>query len=267
MSPAKVATIEADGVKVFYRYAGAEDAPTLLLLHGQHLPTCFGFTTVPPSRDYQYTFASLTKTLTAFVDALKLKRFAIYIFDYGAPTGLRLALDRPDAVAAIITQNGNAYVDGFGADFWAPIKKAWESGSPEDIEALRGATKFEITKWQYTNGSPHPEAIQPEAYYLDQALMEREGNADIQLKLFYDYRTNVPLYPKFQEYFRTSGVPVLAIWGNRDDIFVAPGAEAFRRDVKRLELHWLDAGHFAIETNEKEAAKHIEDFLANQKVF
>ena len=286
---AQVATVKADGINVFYRHAGPPDAPTVLLLHGYpssshmfrnliprlapkyrviapDLPG-FGFTSVPDSLNYEYTFANLSKTLTAFVDALGLKRFAMYIFDYGAPTGLRFALERPEAVAAIITQNGNAYTEGFGAEFWAPLQKYWASGSSEDREAIRGATTLDVTKWQYTNGSPNPDAIQPEAYYLDQALMDRPGNKDIQLDLFYDYRTNVPLYPRFQEYFRNSNVPVLAIWGKNDTIFIAPGAEAYRRDVKKLELHWLDAGHFALETNEDEVAKQIQRFLEKHNVF
>lgn len=286
---AQVATVKADGINVFYRHAGPPDAPTILLLHGYpssshmfrnliprlapkyrviapDLPG-FGFTSVPDSLNYEYTFANLSKTLTAFVDALGLKRFAMYIFDYGAPTGLRFALERPEAVAAIITQNGNAYTEGFGAEFWAPLQKYWASGSSEDREAIRGATTLDVTKWQYTNGSPNPDAIQPEAYYLDQALMDRPGNKDIQLDLFYDYRTNVPLYPRFQEYFRNSNVPVLAIWGKNDTIFIAPGAEAYRRDVKKLELHWLDAGHFALETNEDEVAKQIQRFLEKHNVF
>lgn len=289
METTRIAKVEADGLNVFYRHAGPSDAPTILLLHGY--PTSshmfrnliprlapkyrviapdlpgFGFTEVPDSRNYKYTFANLSKTLTAFVDALGLKRFAIYIFDYGAPTGLRFALERPQAVAAIISQNGNAYTEGLGAEFWAPVQKYWASGSSEDREAIRGATTLEVTKWQYIDGSPHPDAIQPEAYHLDQALMDRPGNKDIQLDLFYDYRTNVDLYPKFQEYLRTSDVPVLAIWGKNDTIFVSPGAEAYRKDVKKLDVRWLDAGHFALETNEEEVAKQINAFLEKQNVF
>ncbi|SPO07000.1 related to haloalkane dehalogenase [Cephalotrichum gorgonifer] len=289
MAATQIARVEADGVDVFYRHAGREDAPTIVLLHGYpssshmyrnlipHLATKYrviapdlpgyGFTTVPDSLNYKYTFANLSKTFAAFMDALGLKRFAIYIFDYGAPTGLRFALNRPDAVAAIITQNGNAYVEGFGKSFWQPIEKYWATGAPEDREALRSATTLEATKWQYIDQAANPEAIQPEGYYLDQALMDRPGNKDIQLDLFYDYRTNVELYPKFQEYFRNSSVPVLAIWGKKDSIFVYPGAEAYRRDVKKFELHWLDSGHFALETNEVEVAKEIDGFLTKYGVF
>ena len=289
MESTHVVTIEADGINVFYRHAGLSDAPTILLLHGYpssshmfrnliprlaskyrviapDLPG-FGFSEVPDSRNYKYTFANLSKTLTAFIDALELKRFAIYIFDYGAPTGLRFALERPEAVAAIITQNGNAYTEGFGVEFWAPLERYWASGSSEDRETIRGATTLEVTRWQYTNGSPDPGAIQPEAYYLDQALMDRPGNKDIQLDLFYDYRNNVSLYPQFQEYFRTSDVPVLAIWGKNDTIFIAPGAEAYRKDVRKLGVYWLDAGHFALETNEEEVARQIDAFLEKHKAY
>lgn len=295
MATTKISRIEADGIDIFYRHAGptAPDSPTVLLLHGfpssshmfrnlipllatkyraiaPDLPG-FGFTTVPPERDYTYTFASLTATLTAFVDALGLERFAIYIFDYGAPTGLRLALERPGAVAAIVTQNGNAYTEGLGEEFWAPLQRAWASGSREDgaVRALEGALTADMTRRQYTDGSPDPGAVPPEAYTLDQALMERPGSGQVQLDLFYDYRTNVALYPDFQRYLRGSGVPVLAVWGENDAIFVREGAEAFGRDVERgkFVLRWLDAGHFALETNEVVVAREMDDFFGKMKVF
>ncbi|KAI3327934.1 alpha/beta-hydrolase [Xylariaceae sp. AK1471] len=275
--------VTADGINIFYREAGAKDAPVILLLHGfpsssfmfrnlipllaksyrviaPDLPG-YGFTEVPAQRQYEYTFANLAETIGSFLDALEIKRFAVYIFDYGAPTGLRLALNRPESVSAIISQNGNAYEEGFGKDFWAPIMKYWASGSLEDREALLPALTFGTTKSQYVDGSPHPGKVEPETYHLDQALMDQPGNKDIQLDLFYDYRTNVGLYPKFQKYFRDSNVPVLAVWGKNDVIFIPPGAEAFKRDVKDLELHFLDAGHFALETNEVEVARLIESFL------
>ncbi|KAI8625968.1 alpha/beta-hydrolase [Xylariaceae sp. FL1651] len=283
-----VNNVMADGVNIFYREAGPNDAPVILLLHGfpsssfmfrnlipllavsyrviaPDLPG-FGFTEVPTERNYQYTFANFAQTISAFVDALEIQRFAMYIFDYGAPTGLRLALDRPDSVLAIISQNGNAYVEGFGKDFWAPLMKYWASGSKEDREALLPALTFNMTKSQYINGSPHPGEIEPETYHLDQALIDGPGNKDIQLDLFYDYRTNVDLYPKFQQYFRDSNVPVLAVWGKNDVIFIPPGAEAFKRDVKDFELHFLDAGHFALETNEVKVAEMIDGFLKNHKI-
>lgn len=295
MTTTKISRIHADGIDIFYRHAGPTslDSPTVLLLHG--FPTSshmfrnlipllatkyrvvapdlpgFGFTAVPPGRRYSYTFTGLAATVGALADALGLGRFAIYMFDYGAPTGLRLALGRPGAVAAIVTQNGNAYAEGLGADFWAPLRRAWaSSGSREDIQALAGALTAEETRWQYTNGSPHPDAIPPETYTLDQALMDsKPGNKQVQLDLFYDYRTNLDLYPDFQRYFRESGVPVLAVWGKNDTIFVNEGAEAFGRDVRegRFVLRWLEAGHFALETNEEVVAREMDEFFEKMKVF
>ncbi|KAB5547420.1 Alpha/Beta hydrolase protein [Coniochaeta sp. 2T2.1] len=290
MSITKVSTVSADGVDVFYRHAGPASAPTILLLHGfpssSHqfrnlIPLLatkyhvvapdipgYGFTVVPEERQYKYTFANFATTIGALVDALAIKKFAVYIFDYGAPTGLRLALQRPEAVAAIISQNGNAYVEGFGKDFWAPIEKYQASGKKEDRDALRPALlSFEATKWQYTFGAKDPDSLQPEAWTLDQALMDRPGNQDIQLDIFYDYATNVKLYPDFQEFFRKYDVPVLTAWGKKDVIFVPPGAEAFKKDVKKLETKWLDAGHFAIENNEELLAGWIGDFLVKFDVF
>ncbi|KAK5988201.1 putative hydrolase [Cladobotryum mycophilum] len=281
--------LEAAGSKVFYRQAGPTDpnAPTILLLMGfpssSHqfrnlMPLLaekgyrviapdfpgYGFTTVPEG--YKYKFDNLAGTIDAFITELKLNKFALYIFDYGAPVGLRLALKHPEKVTAIVTQNGNAYNEGLG-DFWNPFRKYWASGAQEDRDALRSLLVLSATKWQYENGSPHPEKVAPEAYYLDQALMDREGNKEIQLDLFYDYRTNLPLYPSFQEYFRTSGVPVLAIWGKNDEIFIYPGAEAYKKDVKKLELKLLDAPHFAIETNEVEFAESMDTFFNKYNVF
>ncbi|KAH8892890.1 putative hydrolase [Thozetella sp. PMI_491] len=285
-----VAYQAVNGTDVFYRQAGPDspDAPTILLLHG--FPTSsfefrnlmpllamlgyrviapdfpgYGFTNVTDG--YVYTFANLADIIDGFVSALGLKKFAIYIFDYGAPAGLRLALKRPEDILAIVTQNGNAYDEGFDADFWAPIRKYWDSGSEADRDAIRNLTDFAATKWQYTNGSPHPEKIEPETYYLDQTLMDRPGNKEIQLDYLFDYRTNLPLYPAFQDYFNTSGVPVLAMWGKKDEIFVYPGAEAFKRDVKKLEIKPVDAGHFAIETNELLYAKSIDSFFKKFRVF
>jgi len=286
---AQVSKVSADGVEVFYRSAGPLEAPVVVLLHGfpssshqfrnlipllatryrviaPDLPG-FGFTEVPPSRNYTYNFASLAQTFAAFVSTLKLHRFAVYIFDYGAPTALRFALEHPDAIAAIISQNGNAYVEGFGADFWSSIRKLWVSGSAEDREALRFAVELPFTKWQYQTGSPNPDAIQPEAYYLDQALMDRPGNKEIQLDLLYDYRTNVGFYPQIHEYFRKSDVPVLTAWGKGDQCFIPPGADAYARDVKKLMVRWLDAGHFAIETNEEQMAQWIFEFFDKYNVF
>lgn len=285
----QISTIKADGVEIFYRSAGSPSAPVILLLHGfpssshmfrnlipllstkyhvvaPDLPG-YGFTVVPDERKYEYTFASLTHTVEAFVDALNIRKFAVYIFDYGSPTALRLALDHPKAITAIITQNGNAYDEGLGAEFWAPIQAYWKSDSREDRENIRAAAlNFNLTKWQYTFGSPHPNDIPPEAYHLDAVLMDRPGNQEIQLDLLRDYKTNVDLYPQFHKYFRTSGVPVLAVWGKNDPIFVAPGAEAYRKDVKDIEINYLDAGHFALETNEVEVSKLILEFLGKRNI-
>ena len=277
--------VAADGVNIFYREAGSKSAPTILLLHGfpssshqyrnlipllsqkyhviaPDLPG-FGFTEVPADRKYTYTFENLTTSIEAFVDALKLKKFSIYIFDYGAPTGLRLALRRPEAIQVIISQNGNAYEDGLGP-FWQPLQNWWKSGSDEDREGIRsGFLTFEATKWQYTVGTEV--VVAPEAYYLDFALLERPGNQDVQLSLFYDYQNNVTLYPQFQEYFRKSKVPVLALWGKNDPIFIPAGAEAFKRDTK-AEIRLLDAGHFAVETNTEEISDLILEFLGKNGI-
>ncbi|KAK4187816.1 Alpha/Beta hydrolase protein [Podospora australis] len=285
-----IATVRVDGVDIFYRSAGLPSSPTILLLHGY--PTSshmfrnlipllamryhvvapdmpgFGFTTVSPERQYTYNFATLARTMAAFVEALSLRRFAIYVFDYGAPVGLRLALSRPDDVLAIITQNGNAYEAGLGHSFWDGVRKLWSKDSTQaDEDALRPQLELPATRWQYTNGSPHPTTIPPEAYHLDQALLDRLGNKEIQLGLFRDYGNNVKLYPQFQEYFRRSKVPVLTAWGQHDEIFVPAGAEGFKDDVKNLEMRWLDAGHFALETNEVQMAEWIIGFLDKYNVF
>ncbi|KAJ7065476.1 alpha/beta hydrolase fold protein [Mycena amicta] len=287
MSGIEIKSIVVDsGISVFYRIAGPEDAPVVLLLHG--FPTSshqfrnlipilakhyrvvapdlpgFGFTTVPADRGYKYTFDALAQTTSAFLDALSITSFAVYIFDYGAPVGLRLALERPTAVKAIITQNGNAYEDGLGAA-WAPIQAYWASGSEADREIVRaGVLTFDTTKWQYTHGSRAPEAIAPETYTLDYALMQRPGNLAIQLDLFFDYQNNVKLYPKFHEYFRKSQVPLLAVWGKHDPFFIPPGAEAYKRDLPNAEVVLLDAGHFAGETETAEIGDLMLKFL--QKV-
>lgn len=289
MSPTKYTTLTLDnGIEVFYRSAGKSTNPVVLLLHG--FPTSshqyrnlipllaekyhviapdlpgFGFTLVPESLKYQHTFANLAKTVGSFLDALLIFKFAVYIFDYGAPTALRLALERPTAITAIISQNGNAYLEGLG-EFWAPFQKYWKSDSAEDRRFIHdNILSFTATKWQYHNGNPNADAVAPETYYLDQALMERPGNKEIQLDLFKDYATNLPFYPKFQEYFRKSKVPVLAIWGKGDEIFIAPGAEAYKKDVEDVEVELLDAPHFAIETREEYFAKRILEFLGKRGI-
>ena len=273
---------KADGINIFYREAGPADAPVVMLLHG--FPTSsfqyrdliprlaaryrvvapdlpgFGFTEVPPERNYKYSFESIAKTIEAFTDALGLKRYALYVFDYGAPTGLRLALAHPERVAAIVSQNGNAYEEGLG-DAWEPIQKYWRNPTPENREPLREALSLEGIRWQYTHGVPDPGAIAPEGYTLDAALIERPGNADIQLDLFLDYANNVKLYPAFQEYFRTSKPQLLAIWGRNDPFFIPPGAEAFKRDNPNATVQILETGHFALETHVEEIAARMQAFL------
>ncbi|QSZ35936.1 hypothetical protein DSL72_007058 [Monilinia vaccinii-corymbosi] len=285
MSGIHLQRINADGVDIFYREAGPSDAPTLLLLHGfpssshqyrnlipllskkyhilaPDLPG-FGFTEVPEARNYKYTFDALTTSVESFLSELHVEKYSIYIFDYGAPVGLRLALRHPHAIQSIISQNGNAYTDGLG-DFWAPLQAMWASQTPTELsaarESLRSVLSLDLTKWQYTAGTPssHLHNIAPESYTLDHALLSRPGNPDVQLDLFYDYRTNLALYPAFQQFFRDVHVPILAVWGRNDEIFVPVGAEAFRRDggdVVVVEL--LDAGHFAVESHFEEVADAI----------
>jgi pimeloyl-ACP methyl ester carboxylesterase len=278
--------IQADGVEVFYREAGDPIAPVILLLHGfpassfmyrdliprladdyrviaPDLPG-FGFTRVPSERDYKYSFDALASTIGAFVDALHLKRYAIYLFDYGAPTGFRLAVAHPERITAIVSQNGNAYEEGLSSG-WNPIQKYWKEPTAQNRAALRDFLTPEATKWQYTQGVSDPESVPPESYTLDASLLERPGNKDIQLDLFLDYASNVKLYPKFQEYFRKSQPPLLAIWGKNDPFFIPPGAEAFRRDLPNAKIQFLDTGHFALETHVVEIAAAMKGFLANSR--
>jgi pimeloyl-ACP methyl ester carboxylesterase len=275
--------VEADGVEVFYRAAGDPSAPVVLLLHGfpassfmfrELIPRLadrfrviapdlpgFGFTEVPEKRKYVYSFDALASTIEAFTDALGLKRYAIYVFDYGAPTGFRLAMRRLERVTAIVSQNGNAYEEGLG-DAWAPIRKYWSEPSAADRDVIRqNILNFDGTRWQYTHGVSNPESVAPESYTLDAALLERPGNKEIQLDLFLDYASNVKLYPKFQEYFRKSKPPLLAIWGKNDPFFIPAGAEAFRKDIPNAEVRFLDTGHFAIETHPVEIAAAMKEFL------
>jgi len=221
----------------------------------------FGFTEVPAERKYIYSFDGLAATIEAFTRALKLSRYAIYVFDYGAPTGFRLAMAHPERVTAIVTQNGNAYEEGL-ADAWAPIRKYWSEPTAENREVIRkNILTLEGTRWQYTHGVANPESVAPESYTLDTALFERPGNKDIQLDLFLNYASNVKLYPKFQEYFRKSTPPLLAIWGKNDPFFLPAGAEAFRKDIPGAKVRFLDTGHFALETHVVEIAAAMRDFL------
>lgn len=276
-------TIRADGVDVFYREAGPADAPVVLLLHG--FPTSsymyrdliplladkyrviapdlpgFGFTAVPPEREYVYTFDSLAATMEAFVQALRLERYALYVFDYGAPTGLRLAAAHPERVTALVSQNGNAYLEGLG-DAWEPLRKYWADPSAENRETVRGFLTLEAIKWQYVHGVANPGSVAPETYHLDAAMLARPGNQDIQLDLFLDYANNLERYPEFQRFFRAAQVPTLAIWGRHDPFFIPPGAEAYRRDNPHAVVKMLDTGHFALETHVDEIAAEMRALLA-----
>jgi pimeloyl-ACP methyl ester carboxylesterase len=268
---------------MFYRAAGDPSAPVLLLLHG--FPTSsfmfreliprladrfrviapdlpgFGFTEVPEKRKYTYSFDALARTLEAFTDALGLNRYAIYVFDYGAPTGLRLAMAHPERVSAIVSQNGNAYEEGLG-DAWGPIRKYWAEPTAENRDVIRqNILNLEGTRWQYTHGVANPDSVAPESYTLDTALLERPGNKEIQLDLFLDYASNVKLYPEFQEYFRKSKPPLLAIWGKNDPFFIPAGAEAYRKDLPNARVQFLDTGHFATETHPVEIVAAIKEFL------
>lgn len=273
----------SSGENVFYREAGAPTSPTILLLHGfpssshqyRHLiPVlaphyhviapdlpAFGFTSVPDN--YTYSFENIATTIDTFLAELPNSptKYIIYIFDYGAPTGLRLALKHPEKVQAIITQNGNAYTEGLGS-FWDPVRILWAShNSASARDNLRPFLEIGGTKSQYFDGTPDPSTIAPESYTLDQALLDRPGNKDIQLDIFYDYRTNVDLYPQWQEYFRKRQVPLLAVWGKNDPIFISPGAVAFKKDLPKAEIHLLDAGHFAVESNTAEIGSLMVSFL------
>jgi pimeloyl-ACP methyl ester carboxylesterase len=267
-------------VSVFYREAGDPERPAILLLHG--FPTSshqfrdliprladryhviapdlpgFGFTAV--AEGFDYSFAKLAEVMTAFTDAIGLTRYAIYVFDYGAPVGLRLALARPDAITAIVSQNGNAYEEGL-SDGWGPTRAYWADPSPANRETMRGMLTLETTRWQYTHGAPDETQVAPEAYWLDHALMSRPGNDEIQLQLIADYVSNVALYPRIHDYFRARKPPLLAVWGAGDPFFLPAGAEAFRRDLPEAEVHFLDAGHFALETHGREIADLMRDFL------
>jgi pimeloyl-ACP methyl ester carboxylesterase len=276
---------KVDGRKIFYREAGSNNSPNILLLHG--FPTSshmfrnlipaladryhvvapdlpgFGFSDMPDRKDFRYTFDNLARVIAGFSQTIGLEQYAIYVFDYGAPTGFRLALAHPDRVTAIISQNGNAYEEGLSQG-WNPIQKYWKEPTAENRAALRQFLTPETTKWQYLHGVQDLSLVAPESYELDSALMGRPGNDEIQLDLFLDYASNVALYPKFQEYFRTKRPPLLAVWGNNDPFFLPPGAEAFKRDNPNAEVHFYDTGHFALETHVQEIASTIRDFLGRK---
>ncbi|GFM66473.1 alpha/beta hydrolase [Pseudomonas cichorii] len=272
-------------VEVFYREAGPKDAPVLLLLHG--FPTSshmfrnlmpllasqyrviapdlpgFGNTKAPPRGQFDYTFENLYKVIEGFTQALDLKKYSLYIFDYGAPTGLRLAVANPEKVTAIISQNGNAYMEGF-SDQWGAWQTYWREPTAANREACRASLSPEtIRDWQYGTGSD-PRKLSPDGYNLDILYMARPGAEEIQLDLILDYRSNVAAYPAFQQYLRKHQPPLLAVWGKHDPAFIPPGAEAYRKDIPTAEVHLLDAGHFALETHAPEVAGYIRDFLSRK---
>lgn len=277
--------VSADGVNVFYREAGDANAPVVLLLHGfpsssfqyrELIPRLadryrviapdlpgFGFTEVPDGRNYKYTFDALAETILAFTDALHLTSYALYVFDYGAPTGFRLAMARPERVTAIVSQNGNAYEEGLG-DAWLPIQHYWKEPTEENRAAIRKVLNAEGMRREYHTGMPSHYQLAPEGYTLDAALLARPGNVEIQLDLFLDYANNVKLYPQFHEYFRSFQPPLLAVWGKHDPYFIPAGAEAFQRDIPNAIVQFLDTGHFALETHVEEVAEAMRAFLSEK---
>jgi pimeloyl-ACP methyl ester carboxylesterase len=286
--PVHYRTVKINGLDIFYREAGDQDAPVLLLLHG--FPTSsnmfrnliprlaqnyrviapdypgFGLnTTTPDHKSFSYTFENLTNIVEALVKQLGLKKYSLYVMDYGAPIGYRLALRQPDQVQALIVQNGNAYEEGLLA-FWDPFRKYWSDPTPGNRNELRVLVEPKSTKWQYENGVSDTTLLDPTTWAYDQAGLDRPGNVDIQLDLFYDYRTNVPLYPAFQEFFRKYQPPTLIVWGKNDFIFPAEGAAPYSRDLSKVETHLLDTGHFALETHGDEIAGLILGFLGRHGI-
>lgn len=271
--------VDVNGLEIFYREAGRPDAPSLLLLHGfpsaGHMfrdlipllaerfhiiaPDLPGFgQSGMPGRGS--TFDRIASTIDRFTEIVGLDRYAVYVFDYGAPTGFRLAVKHPERITAIISQNGNAYEEGL-SEGWNPIRAYWENASPANREALRAFLKPETTVWQYTHGVPDTTLVSPDGYSLDNFYLGRAGADELQLDLFGDYKSNVALYPAFQKYFRTHQPPFLAIWGKNDPFFLPAGAEAFKRDMPKAVVRFVDTGHFALETHAAEIAAAIRDFL------
>ncbi len=302
-------TVTIENVNVFYREAGNPDKPTVLLLHG--FPTSshmfreliaeladdyhlvapdypgYGFSSMPAVDDFEYSFDNIARIMALFVDAVGIDDFSLYLMDYGAPIGFRIATQQPERIKSLIVQNGNAYIEGIDNVFWEPIREYWKDrdavnkGLDNDWwknvksaykqpqmsndDALRFLLTLGATKWQYTNGVPDPEAISPDTWGHVQPLLDREGNADIQLQMFYSYGTNPPLYPQWQQYLRDYQPPTLIVWGQHDEIFPAAGAEPYKRDLKNIEYHLIDTGHFALESHGREIADLMRDFLARRK--
>jgi pimeloyl-ACP methyl ester carboxylesterase len=280
-------TLKIDNLEIFYREAGDPKKPTVLLLHG--FPTSshmfrnliplladnyhviapdypgFGYSSAPGVSEFSYTFDDLANVIEKFTVAKGLKIYSLYVQDYGAPVGYRLAVKYPERVQALIVQNGNAYEEGLRG-FWNPLKNYWENSTEENANQLRDFLKVEATKWQYTHGTRNPNRISPDTWTFDQALLDRPGNQEIQLKLFLDYGSNPALYPKWQAYFRNHQPPTLIVWGKNDHIFPTEGAEPYKRDLKNIEFHLLDTGHFALEEEGDLIAQLIQSFLAKQQI-
>ena len=301
-------TTTIEGVDIFYREAGNPSNPTLLLLHG--FPTSshmfrdliteladeyhlvapdypgYGFSSMPSVDEFDYTFDNIARLMEKFVDVVGIDRFSLYLMDYGAPVGFRIATSQPDRIESLIVQNGNAYIEGIDNNFWEPIREYWKDraainkGLDNDFwknvkaayqqpemtndDALRFLVTLGATKWQYTNGVKNAEAVSPDTWGHVQPLLDRDGNTDIQLQMFYSYGSNPPLYPAWQQYLRDHQPPTLIVWGKHDEIFPAAGAEPYKRDLKNLEYHLIDTGHFALETHGQEIADLMRDFLNRQ---
>jgi pimeloyl-ACP methyl ester carboxylesterase len=285
VSNVRHSTIQIGPANVFYREAGTQGQPVLLLLHGfansshyfRHLMPklagrfhliapdlpSFGFTTIEEGAGYQFTFAGLTKTIQDFLNELSLRRFAMYVFDYGAPIGFNLALANSDSITAIVSQNGNAYEEGLGAGPWAPLRAYWRQPSPAIRETIKERMSLDGVREAYFQGVSDPTTIEPEAYWLDAALLARPGMMDLQADLKLDYKSNIERYPLYQQYLRTYRPPLLAMWGKNDTFFIPAGAEAFKRDVPKADIRFLDAGHFALETNVDDFAVAILEMVVN----
>jgi pimeloyl-ACP methyl ester carboxylesterase len=282
-------TVKIDDLDIFYREAGPKDAPAVLLLHG--FPTSsqmfrnlipllatryhviapdypgYGHSSMPPHDKFSYTFDNVARIIDEATEKLGVTKYAIYVQDYGAPVGYRLAVKHPDRITGIVVQNGNAYDEGLDNDFWKPIKEYWKApDSKEKRDAIRNLLTYDATRWQYTEGFKHPELVSPDGPAHDQFLLDRPGNDEIQLDMFLSYGSNPPLYPSWQEYFRKYQPPMLIVWGKNDKIFPAAGAEPYKRDIKDLEFHLLDTGHFALEDSVNEIADLMLKFLDRHAV-
>ena len=278
--------VKVEGLDIFYREAGNKDAPTILLLHG--FPTSshmfrnlipaladrfhliapdypgYGFSSMPLPEEFDYTFDRLAEVIEKFIEEVGLEKYSLYVQDYGAPVGYRIAVKHPERLQALIVQNGNAYDEGLDNEFWEPLKLYWQEKTEANADALRKFLTIDATKWQYTHGVRNVETISPDTWMLDQLLLDRSGNKDIQLRLFYSYGSNPPLYPQWQAYFRKHQPPVLIVWGKNDEIFPADGAHPYSRDLKNIDFHLLDTGHFALEEDNNQIADYISGFFADR---